>query len=283
MSKLLLLFGVVAVAMFAAASTALARAGVSVSHSQHGRHSQHGQNGRGGDGYTHGGYGDHGGHGNRRPFVCNGTYTRIWVRDLVVPPSGVCLITNSDIGGSVDVPYGGDFEAGSTSIRGDVDAERAQTVYIYAGSTVGGDIDSGATAQTQIFDSTVNGGIRVQRGTNQVYLCNNTVGRGISVTQSGPNILVGDYQNPDCLGNVIDSGNIFVADNTTYVELDVGDNSVQNGDIVVVDNAGTPAGISGESVQGNQGGQALICEGNAAPFVGSPNPAWWYYGGQCAA
>lgn len=303
MSKLLVLLGVVAVAMFAAASTALARAGMSVSHSQHGRNvrSHHGdRNTRGASGNRRGsgnqrssgnrggsdsqsGHGDRGDSGDRHPFVCNGTYTKIWVQDLVVPQSGVCLITNSDIEGSVSVPYGGDFEAGTTSIGGDVNATRAQTVYIYAGSTVGGDIDTSATAQTQIFDSTVNGGIQVQRGTDQVYVCNNSVDEGVSVTQSGPDILVGDHQNPDCLGNVIDSGNIFVANNATYVELDVGDNSVQNGDIVVVNNGGTSVGTSGESVEGNQGGQGLVCDGNAAPFVGSSNPAWWYYGGQCTA
>jgi hypothetical protein len=275
--------------MFVPTSMAFARAG------DRGGYNQYGDNGNSfdggdynswgynGDGNNYGGYGDRGDHGHRHVFVCNGTYSGIRVRDLVVPPSGVCLITNSVIEGSVDVPYNGDFEAGATSIRGNVEAEGAQTVYIYADSSVGGDIETLGTAQTQIFESTVTGGIRVRRGTDQVYLCHNIVGRGISVTRSGPNILVGDIQDPNCLGNVVDDGSIFVAGNSTYVELVVGDNSVPNGSIFVADNGGTPVGTSGESVEGNQGGHALICEANAAPFVGSPNPGWSYYAGQCSA
>lgn len=297
MRKLLLLCGVLALAACAPTSIAFASVGHLRGHHDGGGYNGGSQGGGPGDdrgdghdypggGFQGGGFqgpGDRDGRGYRHVFVCNGTYTGVWVRDLVVPPSGVCLLTNSIIDGGVAVRSNGDFEAGTTSIRGDVQADGAQTVYVYAGSTVNGDINTDATSQTQIFDSSVTGEVRVQQGTGQVYLCNDTVGWGIAVRGSGPNILVGDHLDPNCPGNVVNQGNIVVSDNATYVELSVGDNSVPHGSIFVTNNQGTPVGTSGENVQGNQGGYALVCEGNASPFLGSPNPGWAQYVGQCSA
>ena len=177
----------------------------------------------------------------------------------------------------------GDFEAGNTSISGSVRGEGALTVYLYGGSNVGGRLAARNTAQVFAFDSTVGGRVSVIGSTNQVFLCNNTVGRGIDVLRSGPNILVGDHLDPSCPGNVVQHGSVIVAQNATYVELAVGDNSVLNGSMFVAGNTGTPVFTSSESVLGNVGTGMLACWDNASPFVGSPNLGWSRYSGQCSA
>jgi len=240
-----------------------------------------GSGGWGGGGWDGGGWGGGGDH--RDAFKCDGTFTGLTVKNLVVEPSAVCLLTNSVIQGDVRVRAGADFEAGNTSIAGSVKGYQALTIYLYSGSSVGGHLRTRDTSQVFAFNSTIGDSIRVVGSTDQVFLCNNTVGDGIAVLRSGPNILVGDHLDPNCAGNIVQHGNLVVADNATYVELVVGDNSVLDGSMFVIDNTGTPTFTSGESVLGNQGGDTLACFGNAAPFVGSPNPGWLQYGGQCSA
>lgn len=294
MRKLLVLLGVVAIAMFAMTSGALARQGERLAAAAHprvltGTLDRERVDGpgwvlqnlpwnRGQGGGEDSRYGGH-----RQSFSCDGTFTGITVRDVVVGPSDVCLLTNSVIRGDVRVQSNGDFEAGNTSIRGDVEGNQALTIYLYDGSNVGGQLETWDTAQVFAFNSAVGDGLSVIGSTDQVFLCNNTVGRGIAVLRSGPDILVGDHLDPNCAGNVVEWGNIVVSQNATYVELVVGDNSVMNGSMFVTGNTGTPVFTSGESVLGNQGRGALFCFGNVAPFVGSPNPGWFRYAGQCSA
>jgi hypothetical protein len=226
----------------------------------------------------HGGGRDHG-----KTFKCDGTFTGITVRDLVVGPSGACSLTDSVIWRDVNVQSSGDFEAGNTSIGRDVDGDDALTIYLRDGSNVGGHLKTRDTAQVFAFDSTVGQRITVTGSTNKVFLCHNTVGDGIAVLRSGTNILVGNHLDPNCPGNVVRHGNIVVSQNATDVELVVGDNSVPHGSMLVTHNTGTAVFTSGESVLGNQGGDRLTCYGNASPFVGSPNPGWSQHSGQCSA
>jgi hypothetical protein len=240
----------------------------------------------GGGNSGNGGGGDWGsGGGNQgQPFSCAGTFTGITVGDVIVRPYHTCLLTDSVIRGDVRVQSSGDFEAGNTLIRGNVEGTGALTIYVYNGSTVGGDLDTNNSSQVFAFNSTVQGNISVIGSTDQVFLCNNTIGNGITVLRSGPNILVGDDQDPNCLGNIVEHGNVWVSQNATYVELVVADNLVLDGSMWVTDNTGTPTFTSGESVLNNQGAGTLFCFGNASPFVGSPNPGWLQYGGdQCSA
>jgi hypothetical protein len=232
----------------------------------------------------HGDGGSQGGVRTRsRTFNCNGTFSGITVRNLVVGPSGVCLLTDSVVRGHVEVQSNGDFEAGNTSIGGNVTGDHALTVYLYDGSNVGGRLNTRGTAQVFAFNSAVGNRINVIGSSTQVFLCNNTVGHGIAVVQSASNILVGDHLDPSCAGNVVQHGNVVVSQNATDVELVVGDNSVLDGSMFVTDNTGAPDFTSGESVLGNQGGHTLACRDNASPFVGSPNPGWSHYSGQCSA
>lgn len=234
------------------------------------------------EGNGHEGNGHNGHHGKR---TCNGKFTGVTLRNVVVGPFDVCELSDSVVKGDVNVGFNGDFEATNTSIGGDITASRSQTIFLDPGSSVGGSVVTDRTAQVFVFDSSVDEGLNVTRSTDQVFLCNSEFGgTGISVQRSGPDILVGDRLNPGCPGNTVTDGNVIVTENSTDVELAVGDNTVHGlGSMFVFDNAGTAFGTSGEAVQGNEGGRTLACDGNAAPFVGSPNPSWAHYHGQCSA
>lgn len=261
MRKLLALLGAAAIAMLVVAAPTIAGG-----HHEGNGHKKHGDKGNG--------------HGKK----CNGKFTGVTLRNVVVEPFGVCELFDSVVKGDVNVQFNGDFEASNTLIGGDVKANRAQTVFLDPGSSVGGGVETDRTAQVFLFDSSIDNGINVTRSTDQVFLCNNDVGGdGISVLRSGTDILVGDHLDPGCPGNTVTDGDIVVTENSTDVELAVGDNSVPHGSMFVFDNAGTAFGTSGEAVQGNDGGRILACDGNAAPFIGSPNPGWLHYHGQCSA
>lgn len=303
MRKLLMLFAIVAIAlaMLELASGVLARQGGRLAATARGlagarmlaREQVEGpawvqqhlprSRGQGGDGKLSGGVDSGGRVDHRRSFSCNGRFSKMTLTDVVVGPSAVCQLTDSVIRGDVSVQPNGDFEAGATSIGGDLQGDQALTVYLYRGSDVQGSLETRGTAQVFAFNSAVGGRVSVFGSTDQVFLCNNKVGGGITVERSGPNILVGDYRDPHCPGNVVQRGNVLISQNATYVELVVGDNVVRGGSMSVIGNTGTHASTSGESVQGNNAGNALLCSGNASPFVGSPNPGWQKYGGQCSA
>jgi hypothetical protein len=226
------------------------------------------------------GYGDGWGH-HDRSTRCNGVYTGVTIKDdVIVPKNGSCTLTNSTVKGDVEVSRNAYFQSTNTSIREDVEADDALSIFIDSGSAIGGDITADHTAQVFVFNSTVNGGISVDRSTDTVNLCGNTVkGIGIGVVRSGRDILVGDPLTVDCAGNTVTRGSVLIANNKTDVELVVRGNTLGRGSMYVLGNSGS----SDKFVQNNTGGRLLWCGYNSSPFVGSPNPGFQRYLGQCSA
>ena len=257
MRKLLMLFATALVALlWASAAPAMAR------DKEHGGSSDHQKRG------------DNGEHA----FKCNGTITGQTIKsDLVVPPNGVCVLSNSTVLGGVDVHRNAYFESDNSTIKEDVQGDQAQTVFINTGSKVGDNVLGEQTAEVFVFNSTV-GGVSVERATDQAEVCGTTVnGRGIDIARSGQDILVGDPLTAGCAGNTVSRGSVLIAQNSTNVELIVRGNSVPNGNMYILNNVGT----SDKEVQTNTGGKTLKCTGNAAPFVGGPNGTWHSKHGQC--
>jgi hypothetical protein len=208
---------------------------------------------------------------------CDGTATGLTIKgDLNVPSGASCQLINSTVRGDVKVRTGSYFEAQNTTIRGDVKARKSQTVFIQGGSTVKGNVDAERTSQVFLFASTVAGNIEVTRADDKVNVCGITVQGGIEVTRSGRDILIGDPLTEDCAGNVVKRGSIEVEDNWTDVELVIRGNTINRGDLVVKRNAGP----SDKFVQGNKGGDDLVCRDNEAPFTASGNTSWDKFG-QC--
>ena len=202
-------------------------------------------------------------------FKCNETVTGGTFNNVAVPANGSCTLIDSTVSGDVSVTTNGYFEASNTDISGKVRANNAQTLFIDNDTTVGRDIKSGRTAQVFIYDSTVGRGIAADDGTEVVQICGNLVAAGgIHVTDSGPDILVGDPL-ADCGGNTV-TGDIEVSRNFVDVELVVRGNTVSDKNLEVIKNLGPADKI----VEGNTGGKQVNCRTNDAPFTAVDNNGW---------
>jgi hypothetical protein len=234
------------------------------------------ENGRWKD-YKHGpGWGHHDG-----AVRCNGVFTGVTIRaDVVVPRDGSCTLTDSAVKGDIEIRKNAYFQATHTSIRGEVEGDRAQTIFIDGGSYVTRDVLANQTAQVYLFDTTIGGAVGIYRTGDTVNLCGNAVkGAGVGVVRSGTDILVGDSVSAGCAGNSVTRGSVLIAQNRTDVKLVVRGNSIPRGNMYVLSNKGP----SDKFVQNQNGGETLRCAGNAAPFVGSPGPGWGRAKGQCTA
>ena len=216
----------------------------------------------------------------RSATVCNGVLTGKTIsRDLTVPPGAACRIVNSVVRGDVKIRGRAYFQGTHATIRGDVTAKRAQTVFLDGGSLVRGDVVTDRTPQVYVFASTIRGGIDVSRTTDSVNVCGNTVRNDIRIERSGRDILVGDPLTIDCPGNnVVQRGNIELENNFTDVEFVVSGNRIDKGNLTVRLNRGPSA----KFVQSNRGGRRIVCSGNTAPFTVSGNIGWLTRAGQCA-
>jgi hypothetical protein len=215
------------------------------------------------------------GNGDGDATTCNGTLTGVTLGDVVVPPNGVCILTNSVVNGQVDVLKDAYFQATNTQITEDVNGEHAQTVFIDNGSSAGS-VEGDTTAQIFVFSATVNGDVDSDHGTNEVEICGSTV-KGTATVQDlhggGNEILIGDPAN-GCASNTLK--NVEVDHNSTDILLSIRGNSI-SGNATVSHNNGS----SDKFVQANNGGKTLKCVGNASPFVGGPNGVWTSKQGQC--
>jgi hypothetical protein len=210
---------------------------------------------------------------------CNGTATGITIKgDLSVPSGGACRLIDSTVRGDVKVRGGAYFQATNTTVRGNVRGKRAQTIFIEGGSTVKGNVKADRTSQVFLFDSTIRGWIGISRADATVNVCGMTVQGYIEVERSGRDILIGDPLAVGCAGNLVKRGNIEVKDNFTDVELVIRGNTIKRGDLEVKRNSGR----SGKFVEGNIGGNVLICKGNDTPFTASGNTGWDKKSGQCS-
>jgi hypothetical protein len=210
-------------------------------------------------------------------FTCNGTFTGVTLKKVVVPNDGACTLVGSTVTGDVKVRTNAYFEANATSIQGSVKADRALTVYLHDGSTVGKDVKADKTSQVFLWDGHVNKNVQVQSftGSGQVQVCGMKVDGNVKVQKSGTDILVGDVL-AACGGNTV-GGNVDVTNNFADVELVVSDNTI-GGKLTVSKNTG----LADKLVQLNAGGQRLVCESNSAPFVWSSNTGFARVKGQCS-
>jgi hypothetical protein len=213
------------------------------------------------------------------PFKCDGVFTGVTIKHVVVPRDGACTLTHSTVKGKVRVLKNAYFQATDTSIRKKVVAKRAQTLFIDTDSRVGGGIQASKTIQVFVFNSTVAGDIDVRRASDRVQICGTTVRKGgIDVRRSRTDMLIGDPLAVGCPGNTVKRGDVRIQDNFTDVELVIRGNKITKGNLEVFDNTGP----SDKFVQDNTGGRILRCADNRSPFTASANAGWQDEEGQCA-
>ena len=218
-----------------------------------------------------------GGHG--KAFRCNGVFTGVTVKDVLVPRGGACTLLSSTVKGKVKVLEDAYFQSTGTSIKKSVDGHKAQTIFIDTGSSVRRGVKAHKTAQVFVYNSTVGGDIDVKKAHGKVQVCGTTVFRGdIDVKKSGTDILIGDPLTVGCPGNTVRRGDVRVQQSFTDVELVIRGNSIARGDLLVLDNSGP----SVKFVQDNTGGDTLKCSSNDSPFVAYGNTGWNRMKGQCA-
>lgn len=196
---------------------------------------------------------------------CEGTLTGANVDSVDVPDGATCILIDSTVGGNIDVGANAYLQTINTRVRGSVDADGSQTVFLDLGTEVNGNLRTDSTVQVFVFGARVSGNIDVRRSTEVVQVCSSQVNGNLRVRDSGRDILVGDPLAVDCAGNTV-GGNAEVQRNVTDVELIVRGNTVR-GNLQVSRNTGP----SDKAVQSNTGRGRLECSNNAAPFVGAPN------------
>jgi hypothetical protein len=222
----------------------------------------------------------------RSEFRCNGVFKGKSYGDVVVPRGAACTLVDSKVAGNVRALKGSYFQATNTAIRGDVEGQDVQTIFLDAGSRVAS-VESVGAAQFFVFNSTVMEDIEPERTRETVQICGNTVRRGnIEVRRSGPHnglsqhpgtdILIGDPQAEGCRGNVVKRGDIKVTRNFADIEFVIRGNVVRKGDLQVYKNTGPVPKV----IDGNIGGDRLTCRENKSPSA-SANTGWNKLG-QCA-
>ena len=227
----------------------------------------------------------------RPDFRCNGVFKGKSYDGVVVPRGGACTLIDSTVDGDVRAPKNAYFQATRTVIRGDVEGEEAQTIFIDTGSRVSGSVEAEKASQFFVFNSTVMEDIEPNRTRHVVQICGNTVRRGnIEVRRSGPSkvdplslwpgtdILIGDPLTAGCRGNVVKRGDIIVSRNFADIEFVIRGNTVKRGNLEVLKNSGPVQRI----VEANIGGDRLTCRENSRRLTVAGNTGWSRKLGQCA-
>jgi hypothetical protein len=227
----------------------------------------------------------------RPDFRCNGVFKGKSYDDVVVPRGGSCTLIDSTVDGDVRALRNAYFQGTGTVVRGDVEGEDAQTIFIDRGSRVSGSVEAERAAQFFVFNSTVMEDIEPNRTRQVVQICGNTVRRGnIEVRRSGPDkavplnqrpgtdILIGDPLTAGCRGNVVKRGDIVVSRNFADIEFVIRGNTVKRGNLEVLRNSGPVTRV----VEGNIGGDRLACRENSLRLTVAGNTGWSRKLGQCA-
>ena len=227
----------------------------------------------------------------RPDFKCNGVFKGKSYDDVLVPRGGACTLIDSTVDGDVRALRNAYFQATGTVVRGDVEGEEAQTIFIDTGSRVSGSVEAERAAQFFVFNSTVMEDIEPNRTRQVVQICGNTVRRGnIEVRRSGPDkavplnerpgtdILIGDPLTAGCRGNVVKRGDIVVSRNFADIEFVIRGNTVKRGNLEVLRNSGPVTRV----VEGNIGGDRLSCRKNSLRLTVAGNTGWSRKLGQCA-
>lgn len=227
----------------------------------------------------------------RPDFRCDGVFKGKTYDSVVVPRNAACTLIDSTVTGDVRALRNSYFQSARTAIRGDVEGNAAQTVFIDAGSRVSGSVEAVAAVQFYVYNSTIGEDIEPERTVESVQICGNTVRKGnIEVRRSGPgkniapagragtDILIGDPFTVGCRGNVVKRGDMKVARNFTDIEFVIRGNLIKRGDLQVVGNTGPVAKL----IESNKGGDRLTCRDNGTPLSTVENKGWKQKLGQCA-
>ena len=213
-----------------------------------------------------------------RDLRCDGVFKGKTFDDVTVPRGAACTLINSKVRGDVKARANAYFQATRTVVRGDVEGNGAQTIFVDTGTKVTGSVESKDSAQFFVFNSTVGEDIEPEGTAQAVQICGNSVRKGnIEVRRSGTDILIGDPLAVGCRGNVVRRGDIKIVGNVSLIEFVIRGNVARRGDLIVTRNSGpTP-----KFVDRNVGGGRLVCRDNSLMSAGA-NVGWDRKVGQCA-
>jgi hypothetical protein len=213
-----------------------------------------------------------------RDVKCDGVLKNKTYDDVTVQRGDACTLINSTVRGDVRVLRSAYFQSTGTNVRGDVEGNKSQTIFIDTGSKVSGSVEGEVVSQFFVYNSTVGEDIEPAGSDAVVQICGNTVRKGnIEVRRSGTDILVGDPLAVGCRGNLVKRGDIDLVKNVTDVEFVVRGNTIKKGDLNVLRNTGSAPKV----VENNAGGNRLSCRMNSL-FSASGNTGWDRMLGQCA-
>ena len=223
-----------------------------------------------------------------RDFRCNGVFKGKTYDGVVVPSGSSCTLLDSTVKGNVRVQRNAYLQTVGTAVRGDVEGNNSQTVFIDTGSRIAGSVESVGARQFFVYNSSVGEDIEPERTREAVHICGNTLRRGnIEVRGSGPagspaqqpgtDILIGDPLAVGCKGNVVKRGDLIVTKNFANIEFVIRGNTVNRGDLKVTSNTGPVPKI----VDANVGGIRLVCTKNSSVNA-TANSRWDHKRGQCS-
>src|SRR4051794_24473921 len=87
-----------------------------------------------------------------RDLKCNGVFKGKAYDDVTVPRGAACTLIDATVRGDVRALKNAYFQSTGTTVRGDVEGESAQTVFIDTGSKVEGSVEAIKTAQFLVFN-----------------------------------------------------------------------------------------------------------------------------------
>jgi carbonic anhydrase/acetyltransferase-like protein (isoleucine patch superfamily) len=224
----------------------------------------------------------------RPDFRCDGSFKGKTYDEVIVPRGATCTLVDARVTGDVRVQRDAYLQVTGTKVRGDIEGNASQTIFVDSGSRISGSVEAVKARQFFVYNSTVGEDIEPEKTRETVQICGNTVRKGnIEVRRSGPDvslsqhpgtdILIGDPLADGCRGNVVKRGDVIVTRNFADIEFVIRGNSIKRGDLSVTKNTGPVPKI----VNANTGGDRLVCRVNTA-VAGTANNGWDRKSGQCA-
>jgi len=204
------------------------------------------------------------------PFA-GGTSVTGTFDNVVVPEGATCYLAGATVRGNVKALDDSNFFSDASTIRGNVEGDKADVVQVFRGSTVGGNIQHKESDGVGELASIL----------RETFVCGVRVGGNVQVEKVTGQISVGPVDDfavfcptaeNDVAGNVKVEENLLVpapgTPSASGETLDIRQNFVR-GDMQVFKNRGPGT----KRVQENTVRQNLQCTENDPPFIGGPNSA----------
>lgn len=152
-------------------------------------------------------------------YLCTGSLGAIGVGNLRVPETATCILNGTRVSGNITVATNATLYAYKVQVNGNLKADKAVRVNIYAGSVVGGDIQITHSGAAEIQSVEIHNNLAFKENIQYLKTAGNTIGGDLQASNNtgGMNITgntignnlqcKGNYPAPTGSGNIVE-GNL---------------------------------------------------------------------------